>query len=269
MFFMKLCVALLAATLPLWSAEEADAILKKFIAVEKSMVERANQFTYLEETDRMRYENGQKKKLNSETHEIVFVEGLEYRKMTARNGKPLSGREQARVEKEMRETAEERRKHWRPAAPGGRIFTGRKSADLGSLEELLTLYENRVVGEESIGARKAWVIESSPRRDLMAKSQHERDVLSYQKKFWIDQEEYVGLRRVFTVVGEHAFARPGSTITTGYIQLGLDVWHANLVVLDVYEERGKDIHPWLRTEYKLSRFKKFDVESTMTPGPPQ
>jgi len=265
---MRLGAALIAVTLAAVRAlasEDATDLVKRFIEAQKRTEALAKQYTYLEETDRFRYdEKGRAKKFASETHEIVFIEGLEYRKLVGRNGKPLSAREAARVEKEMLETATERRKHGRFAAPGGRIFSGRHSADLGSREELLTMFESRITGEETLGGRRTLIVESAARTDFAPRSQHEKDVTSYRKKFWIDAAEGVALRQVFTIVGDNVFAKPGSTLRMEFDEVGPATWHPNLIVLESYREDGRKLRPWLRTEYRMSGFRKFDVQSTMT-----
>jgi hypothetical protein len=94
------------------------------------------------------------RKDRSETHEVIFVEGMEYKKLIATNGKPLNEREQAQAEKEMSRIAEQRRKRRGRPPPGGRVFFGNQSVDLGSREELLVLFENRLIGEESVNGKQ-------------------------------------------------------------------------------------------------------------------
>jgi hypothetical protein len=61
--------------------------------------------------------NGEPHLRQTETHEVIFAEGLEYRRLVARNGQPLSAREQAQVEKDMAQTAAERRKNLHRSPP--------------------------------------------------------------------------------------------------------------------------------------------------------
>jgi hypothetical protein len=266
---------LLMAMLPL-RADDARAILERLIPAEKHNAELARQYTSREETTWLTYDkHGQPQKTRSETHEVIFVEGVEYRKLIARNGKPLSAREAARVAEEMRETAAERRRHPQ-YAPGGSIGLGGARADLGSLAELLTLFDNRLAGEEEVNGRKAWVIESVPRAAHVPASPHEKDIFAFHKKLWIDQAENVVLRMVATVEPEGLYspagellAAPGSTIRFENEKIDPQVWEQVSIVLDVERQEGDTIRPWGRTEYRYSRFQKFDVESTVTAEPPK
>jgi hypothetical protein len=93
---------LLLLTLPLSAAEDANAIFRRLIEAQQRNGDRANQFTFTQETRHFGFQkNGEPHLRQTETHEMIFVEGLEYRKLVARNGQPLSAREQAQVEKDM------------------------------------------------------------------------------------------------------------------------------------------------------------------------
>src|SRR4051812_4167960 len=106
-----LWIPLLLAALPLSAAEDANAILRRWIAAQNASDKRASQYTHTEETTRYVYgSNGQLGKKHTETHEVVFIEGLQYRKLVAMDGKPLNAKEQAKVATAMRQTAEQRRR---------------------------------------------------------------------------------------------------------------------------------------------------------------
>ena len=265
---------LLLAALPLPAAEDANAILRRLIEADNQDHQLAGQYTYREETTWFRFDrSGRPHKNSTETHDVIFVEGVNFRKLIARNGKPLSAREAAQVEKEMQETAAERRRH-PPIAAGGSIGFGSARADIGSLPELLTLFDNRLVGEEEVNGRKAWVIESTPRAGHVPASPHERDLFAFHKKLWIDEAENELARMTITVGAEGLHAReglllaaPGSSISIEYAKIDERVWEPVLVTLDIQRQSGKTIRPWGRTEYRQSEFHKFDVESTITVEP--
>jgi hypothetical protein len=260
---------LLLAVLPLRAADDANAILRRFIDAEKQNDERARQYTYVEDAAWFILDkSGHLFQNRSETHEVIFVEGLTYKKLVARDGKPIDAKEQAQVEKTMRQTAEQRRKHPAPA-PGGKIASGRASADFGSNEELLTLFENRLIGEEEIGGRKAWVIESKPQKGRLPANRHEKGVFSFSKKLWIDEADNVMLRAVYTVTGDHIFIKPGSAMTVEFQKVNQDAWQPALFVIDARKMVDKNVQASSRTEYRYSKFQKFDVQSTITLDPPK
>lgn len=165
----------------------------------------------------------------------------------------------------MRLTAAERRRELHRAPPGGQLVMGDHTIDLGSYDELLTLYRNRVAGEEEIRGRKAWVIESAPLPGRAAAGEHQRDVLSFRRKLWMDEADDLPARLLYTVTGNGIhFAQPGSTIQADFIKIAADVWCQSSIVLDMWRASGKSFRPWKRTEIRNHDFQKFDVQSTVT-----
>jgi hypothetical protein len=256
---------LLLAIAPLWAADDANAIIRRLLEAQKLNGDRIQPYTFVEASVHFTYaKDGKLKKDYTETSEVIFVEGFPFRKLVARNGKPLPAKEQAEIQKAVNQTAEERRRHPRPP-PGGQIVMGGQTIDLGTSRELLTFFDNRVAGEEELRGRKAWVIESTPKVEHAPASEHEREVLSFRRTLWIDEAENVAARMVMTVVGDGIqFAMPGSTIRVDYEKIAPDVWNESGLALDIWRRSGKEFKPWKRTEYTDGKFQKFDVKSTIT-----
>ncbi len=253
-----------------FAGQDVAALLQRFVAAQKANDARACQYTYSEHATFFTYTDGggNLRKDRTEDSEVLFIEGLQFKRLISHNGQPLSAREAAEVSKQMKETADYRRKHLRPVAPGGAISFGGDHADLGSDEELLTLFSNQLVGEDELRGRKAWVIESTPKEGLPAADQHTREVLHFRKKLWLDQGDNTLLRIVHTVVVGGVFAKPGTTVAIDYEKLPDGVYQPTAVVVDIYRQVGKVVRPSGRTEYSDSDFHKFDVQSTITLGEP-
>jgi hypothetical protein len=256
---------LFLAAAPLFAADDANAIIQRLLEAQKANGDRIQPYTFVEEAVHFTYaKDSRLKRDSSETREVIFVEGFPFRKLVARNGKPLPAKEQAEIQKVVNQTAEERRRRPRPPA-GGQLVMGGQHIDIGANKELLTLFDNRLKGEEGIRGRKAWVIEATPKTGYAPASEHEREVLSFRRTLWIDESDSVPLRLLLAVVGEGIhFAGPGSTVLVDYDKIAADVWCESGLVLEIWRPSGKEFKPWKRTEYTDSRFQKFDVQSTIT-----
>ena len=118
---------LLLAVLPLWAADDADAILKRFIETQVRNDLRAAQYSYFEDAERFTFEkNRHLRKDRTDTFEVILIEGLPYQKLVARNGQPLPPREREQVETEMRRSpasAASTPAHWKPAGGSGSAAT--------------------------------------------------------------------------------------------------------------------------------------------------
>jgi hypothetical protein len=254
---------LLLAVLPLWGAEDASQILKRLVEADIKNWEHARQYAYTEELTNFAYgKNGQATQNGAAVWEVIFVEGLEYKKLISVDGKPLDAKGQAREEKKLRQTAEERRNQRRAGAFHPTVNTG-------SFHDLLTLFDNRLLGEEEIRGRKAWMIESTPQAGRIPANRYEKEVLSFRHKLWIDEAENFPLKTVKTVVGAHIYMKPGSTITSEFEKINDDAWLAVRMSNDFHFQFARFIKPSGRSDYQYSKFRKFDVQSTISLDPPK
>jgi hypothetical protein len=251
----------LLAALPVWGAEDANEIVKRFIEAENKNWELARQYAYVEQADFFRFDkNSQPRKDRSETHEVVFVEGAAYKKLVARNEWPLEAKEQAQEERKLQRVAEERLRQ-------GRSGLFYKNVSMGSYNDLLTLFDNRLVGEQEVRGRQAWVIGSTPKEGRAAANAREKEVLSFGQKLWIDKADHRILRSEYTVVGQHIVFMPGTTITWEFEKIDEGVWLTTSGVINGRLQFAKLIKPAVRTEYRNSKFQKFDVQATITMEP--
>lgn len=267
---LVLMLAAVPAWGPLWAAEDATAILKRWVAAEKQNWEQGRQYAFTKESENYQYDqNGKARRMSSQTFQILFVEGISYQRLVARNGKPLDKREQALEEKKMQQVAAQRRKQQRP----GRFSKESVGADEvpvyhvsnSANPELLTpLFDCRLLGEEEIGGRKASVVDCVPLPGHIAANDGEKDSLSIRYKLWIDQAESVTLKRVETVIGEGRLFKPGTVVTREYEKVNDDAWLPRTGVLDSPVDKGRNVN-----ESRFSNYKKFNVESTITVGEPK
>ena len=139
---------------------------------------------------------------------------------------------------------------------------------MGSNEELLTLFDSRLVGTEDVNKRKAWIVESLPSPSHMPVNEHEREVMKFRKRLWIDQEEGILLKRIDTLMADQPFASSGTNLKLEFENVGSGVWQPISIVLDLHAPMGKKVGLANRTVYHNSKFQKFDVQSTITVGPP-
>ncbi len=265
MFFRGcvLSLALVGAAVPSLGSDDANAILERFVAAQKKNGEQASQYTYVEQTVYFGFDkNGQPQKKSSETNDVIFLEGSTYKRLIARNERPLDPKEAAKEEKKMQQTAAERRQQRKSG-----IF--HKEVTMGSDADLLTLFDSRLLGEEEVNGRKTWVVECSPKAGYKPANEREKEVLSFSRKLWIDELENVTLKSVHTVVGPHIVFMPGTTVTWEFEKINGDAWVMASMVLDGRLQIAKIVKPRARTEYKNSKFQKFDVQSSITTGEPK
>ncbi len=241
--------------------QDVDAILQRNREADKQNDERAKQYTYVEETDNFEYDkHGQAKKTGSVTNDVIFVEGESYKRLVARDGKPLPPKEEAKEEKKLQQTAEERRKARRKG-----LLNFSRSVSVSS-EDLDKFFDRGLVGEEEIRGRKSWVIEYTPRKGHVPANKHEKDVYTFQAKAWVDEEQGVTSKFVLLSIADGSLVKPGSSLTFENAKINDDAWLPVSSVLDARIQIALVIRDSVRTEVRNSSFKKFDVKSTITAG---
>jgi hypothetical protein len=144
----------------------------------------SQQYTSVELWHNVNFDKSGKKTLDeSAKFENVFVEGLPYRKKVEENGKPLTGKTAEEEQRRYDKAISERKKMSMEEKRRGLHLTFTFSWPLCCLT---TLYDNRVVGHETISGRETIVIESTPKPDARPASEMEKSALNWRETTWID-----------------------------------------------------------------------------------
>ena len=135
---------------------------------------------------------------------------------------------------------------------------------MGSLPELLTLFDNQLIGEAEIRDREVWLIESTPHPAPPDAGERLKEVLSFRKKFWIDKTDGVVVREVYSVDGDDAAVRRGSSISFDYQKIDAHTWAPYLEVLESCKFKGNKPEPVSRIEFRMSKFQRAGSSTVTT-----
>jgi hypothetical protein len=143
----------------------------------------------------------------SAKYEVIFVEGLPYRRQIEENQRPLTGPE----------AAQEQRRYDQAFAERSRMTLDQKRDYLKRpwnvdvpLPMLGSLFASTVVGEDVVDGRPAIVVESIPRSDVRPADEEERRALHKRVKLWIDREDLIVSRIEATLVADDAAMKKGT-----------------------------------------------------------
>ncbi len=99
---MKLSIAFFALPLLLAAQPNAQEIVKKSIQVDNLNAERARNYTMTQRTiERTLDSSGKVKDTETKTVDVLMIRGEPYRKLVAKNDKPLSPDDQRKEEEKM------------------------------------------------------------------------------------------------------------------------------------------------------------------------
>ncbi len=148
-------------------------------------------------------------------YEVIFIEGLPYRRQIEENQKPLTGQQ----------AAEEKRRYDQTFAERSRMTLDQKREYLKRpwnvdvpLPLLTALFSNRIVGGELVDGRPSIVVESTPRSDLVPQDEEQERALHKQVKLWIDREDLIASRIEATLIQDDALMKKGTVARLDFIR---------------------------------------------------
>jgi hypothetical protein len=179
-------------------AQTPKEIVERAISVNDKNQQLARSYTYLERQERRTLDgSGRVKERVVQTWDITPLEGSQYRRLVARDDKPLSAAEQKSEEEKLQKSLQDRRNETagqreRRIADSQRRQDEREREPIG---DLLNAFDFRLVAEETLDGHDAWVIDGTPRRGFKGKSTVGRALFPKLRcRFWINKADYQAIK---------------------------------------------------------------------------
>ena len=200
------CVAWLAAAAAL-SAEDATEIIRRAVERDQRNSQGSHNYTYLQRQETRELDRGgQVKSRKIETWDVTLLEGSPYRRLVARDDKPLSSEEQAAEEQKLRWNNEQRRtetneqRERRLAEWQHRLDRQREP-----VKEVPDAFNFKLLGEEQLAGRPVFRIDATPRPGYKPKSRTAAIFPHVKLRLWIDKADYQGARIEMEVLDAISF----------------------------------------------------------------
>jgi hypothetical protein len=145
-----------------------------------------DQYTFIEkQTQRQMDGDGNVKKVTSASYEVYpsAEPGHTYRKLVARDGKPLPVDE---LEKEDRRQQAKERK---AAARSLEAQEEGRRTEREAIDEIFRLYDMQVVGRETLEGRSAILVTFAPRPGVETKTKPGKILMKFSGRAWIDEAD--------------------------------------------------------------------------------
>jgi len=255
-------------------AEDVREIVRRAFALNQKTEDLSQNYTFLQ-TERVRMLDGKGgvKRDSSKTEDITMLEGSPYRRLVARNGKPISPEEQKQEDERLRRSDEERRKE-PPEQRERRLAEWRRRREqrIGPFREVLDAFDFKLAGEQNLNGVSVYAIDATPKQGYKPKSSTASILPKFKGRLWIAKSDY-GLVKVE--------AETTGTISYGGILFRL----ARGSRVEVEQERVND-ELWLRKriwvefsghvllvsalraqiEFTFADYRKFQADSRMIPN---
>ncbi|MFN7993226.1 MAG: hypothetical protein U0Q18_06480 [Bryobacteraceae bacterium] len=248
----------LAAACSLTAAEDPREIVRRSVELMDRNLAVARNYTFLERSEVRELDgDGRVKSRKIRQYDVTLLEGSPYRRLVGRDDHPLPPEEDHAEEKKLKDSIAARQKE-SAAQREKRVAEWQKKSERQreSLREIPDAFDYRIVGNESIEGRDAWLIEATPHRGYGAKTSLAKFFPKLRGKLWIDKLDYQWVRTQ---------AEATDTISYGLLIARL----AKGARLD-FEMTRVNNEVWLPSRItasgsaRIALFKKFRIDSDTT-----
>ena len=210
------------------SAQDANEIIRRATDRDFTNFENRKNYTYQERTELREFNTkGKLTKTDIQTVEVLILEGQPYERLVARNDQPLSEKdakkEQAKLDKEV-----DKRKH-QSSAEKAKLDKERLE-EQKYLREFTEAFDFKVIGEEPVSGKPAWVISVTPKPGYKPKESDAKMFTKLKGKVWIDKAEYHWVKAEGEAIDTLSFGfflfrvAPGATVSFEQVSVNGEVW---------------------------------------------
>ena len=171
---------------------DAREIVRRAVAAEERNWKSARNYTFSERSN-LRYMDAQGRVKSQEVKllDVTILAGSPYRRLVARNDRPLPPAEEKKEQERLASAVAER---------GGETavkraqrlaeYDQRPEWQREAWRELAEAFDFRLAEEQEPAARGAYVIEATPRQGYQPHSRTAKMLLHLQAKLWVDKQDY-------------------------------------------------------------------------------
>jgi hypothetical protein len=181
---MPALALILAVSVVLPGHSNVREIVRRSLAAADRGWKAQQTYQYTERDDERRLDsNGNVKSENVDVTRIIFVNGAPFEETVAHNGSPPTPtekrREQERLRKREAETPAERA-----------AYLEKQQENRAFIREVPEAFHFRLMGEDRINGRPAYVLEATPVPGYHAHSKYGKIFSKVRGKLWVDEQDY-------------------------------------------------------------------------------
>ena len=266
---MRLLAIALFLPPALLGMQDPSEIVRRATELDRRNMEIARKYTYLERQEqRDMSAAGKVTKTESTTVDVTLLEGSPYRRIVARNDRPLSPKEQQEEEAKLQRSITERRaetseQRERRVAD----WEHKQQKQREPVKELLDAFTFTMAGEEMLNGGETWVIDGAPNPGYHPKTRSTSFFPKIKLRLWIEKNDYHWVKLDMESLDTISFGgflfrmAKGSHLTAENARINNEVWLPKRAMLKgairialVKVIRGEVI-------YTFSDYKKFQTDS--------
>ena len=248
---------------------DARSIVEAALAKDNRNNKLRHEYIYLQtETEHELDSNNKITSTTSKQHEVRYIYGTQYKKLTQRNGAPLPEKERSAENQRLDRFAN---KHARlTPAEQARIAKDqedkrRKTREF--VEEVPNAFNFSIIREEMVDGRLAWVIQADPKPGFKPSSFQAKMLLNLRGMFWIEKTGMQIARveaEVLDTISIGLFlARlsKGTRVKVEQTLINNELWVPKVFRMDIDARLALLKHVHGTNEVVFSNYRKFSAES--------
>jgi hypothetical protein len=164
-------------------ADGRQVVLPSVLATQRSWQAR-DHYAYVERHEDRRLNSlGQVKSESVDVTRMMVVNGARFEQLLEHNGQPPSAKEQKRSDDDL-----DRLKHETPEEQIARLHKDQENRAF--LQDVLETFDFRLVGDEIVGGRPAYVLQATPHPGYRAHGKYAKMFSRVEGKLWVDKQDF-------------------------------------------------------------------------------
>jgi len=268
---LALCASI-PALLAAQNAPDARAIVRRSLELDRKNQAVARNYTFLErdETRMLDRSGRQKKPAEIRTYDVTLLEGSPYRRLVARNDRPLAPQEERKEQEKLRRSIAERRKET-PEERQRRIaeWERKQQHQRAPFQEIPDAFDLRLAGEETLDGRPVYVIAATPKPGYKPKLAAAAYFPKIKGKLWIDKQDNQWVKGQIETLDTISFGgivvrlAKGSHVTFEQTRVNDEVWLPRRIVVSVSARLMLVAAERAEVEIAFSNYRKFQADSRL------
>jgi len=226
-----------------------QVMLPSVLATQRSLQARGH-YTYVQRDEDRRLDSlGQVKSESVDVTRIVVVNGTRFEQLLEHNGQPPSAMERKRSDDDL-----DKLKHETPDEHAARIRKDQE--DRALLQDVLEAFDFRLVGEETVGGRPAYVLHATPHPGYHAHGKYAKMFSRVEGKLWVDKQDFGWIK-----VDVHAIESFSMGLILARVERGSQITIEQACVSEaVWVPKRVEI----RATARILFLKSLDIQRTLT-----
>jgi hypothetical protein len=252
---------------------DVTQIVRTAIEREMSATRHSQDYTYEYDTTERELDGGGKvKSTKHTTFEVSVLYGKQFRRLIARDGKPLPADEDAKVRKKFdADVAQRASMSEQERAQELRKQREQRAKDIEFMRQIPDIFDLKLKGTEQVNGREAYVVEATPKAGAKPKGRMAGAIARVGGTMWIDKADSRWSRVHVNVLEPVRFGwflvslAPQSTISVEQTRVSDDLWMPLRINARI---KARFTVKTFRVEIDslYSKYRKFSVDSRVLPA---